>query len=381
MHGCTQGRALARDAREQRIVGINPSIAYYITSHGYGHGVRSCSIIRAINELCPRVTVHVVTELPVPFLSNQIRPLKNPIRAVSFDVGMVQLDSIRVDVGATLRKAERLYFMRKKSVESEADILRRTGVSLIVADIPGLPLEAAALAGIPRVAVGNFGWDWIYSDFVRQNPRWQPVADMFREQYAAADLLLRLPFCEEMSAFPRVEDIPLVANPGRVRRQEISEVTGCDPGKKWILLSFTTLDWGEEALGRVERIREYEFLTVLPLQWKTDHIHALSREQIPFSDVIASADAVVSKPGFGILSDCVVNGKPLIYTDRVDFLEYPVLEASVRKYLKNVFIPATKLYAGDLRESLDMIWKRPAPPFKLERGGDRIAARKIAGFL
>jgi hypothetical protein len=349
-------------------VKINRSIAYYITSHGYGHGVRSCNIIRAINELYPDLMVHVVSELPTAFLSNQIGSAKNRIRAKSFDIGMVQLDSIRVDIDAEL-------------VRAEVGFIKEAGINLIVADIPGLPMEAAALAGIPGVAVGNFGWDWIYSDFVPRNPRWRPIAEMFREQYGKADLLLRLPFCEEMNAFSRIEDIPLVARPGRSRRQEISALTGCDPAKKWILLSFTALDWSREALTRVESIREYEFFTVLPLQWKAENIHALSREQITFSNVIASVDAVISKPGFGILSDCVVNCKPLIYAERSDFLEYPVLEASIKKHLRHVHIPASKLYQGDLQESLDKVWTSPEPALTLQRGGDQIAAQRIAGFL
>ncbi len=381
MHGRAQGGTLAHDEVCQELVKTHRLIAYYISSHGYGHGVRSCSIIRAMNEMYPDITVHVVSELPVPFLSNQIGSHKNRIRARSFDVGMVQLDSIRVDVDATLQKAEKLYSRRSQLAETEADLLREAGVDLIVADIPGLPLEAATLAGVPGIAVGNFGWDWIYSDFVPRNPRWQPIVDMFREQYAKADLLLRLPFCEEMSAFRRIEDIPLVASPGHPRRQEIAALTDCDPAKKWILLSFTTLEWSREALARVERIREYEFLTVLPLKWETQNVHALSREQITFSDVIASADAVISKPGFGILSDCAVNRKPLIYADRSDFLEYPVLEAAIRKYLKHVHIPATRLYEGDLLESLEVIWSSPEPTSKLQWGGDRVAARRIAGFL
>jgi hypothetical protein len=362
-------------------VEINRSIAYYITSHGYGHGVRSCNIIRAINELYPDLMVHVVSELPAAFLSNQIGSTKNRIRAKSFDIGMVQLDSIRVDVDATLEKAERLCSQRNELVRAEAGFIKESGINLIVADIPGLPLEAAALAGIPRVAVGNFGWDWIYSDFVPRNSRWQPIVDMYREQYGKADLLLRLPFCEEMNAFSRIEDIPLVARPGHSQRQVLSALTGCDPAKKWILLSFTTLDWSREALMCVESIREYEFFTVLPLQWKAENIYALSREQITFSDVIASVDAVISKPGFGILSDCVVNNRPLIYADRSDFLEYPMLEASIKKHLKHVHIPATKLYLGDLQESLDKVWTSPEPALKLQRGGDQIAAQRIAGFL
>jgi L-arabinokinase len=250
-----------------------------------------------------------------------------------------------------------------------------------VVDIPGLPVEAAALAGIPSVAVGNFGWDWIYSEFVPRDARWKPIVEMFRMQYSKTSLLLRLPFCETMNAFPNVQDIPLVAAPGRPRRSEIVALTGCDPGKKWILLSFTTLDWSEETLERVERIEEYEFLTVLPLQWRRRNIHALSRGQITFSDVIASADAVISKPGFGILSDCVVNRKPLIYADRSDFLEYPILEASIQSYLRHIHIPVAKLYSGDLLGSLSAIWTRPEPAMELTAGGDRIAAERIAGFL
>jgi L-arabinokinase len=204
---------------------------------------------------------------------------------------------------------------------------------------------------------------------------------MFREQYAQTGLLLRLPFCEEMKAFPRIEDIPLVATAGTSRRSEISAITGCDVCKKWYLLSFTSLDWSEETLSRVERIQDCEFITVLPLEWHRKNIHAISREQMTFSDVIASADAVISKPGFGILSDCIVNRKPLIYADRSDFREYPVLEASIHKYMKYEHIPTGKLYAGDLRESLEAIWSRPEPRLELKSGGDRIAAERIAGLL
>jgi hypothetical protein len=360
---------------------VDSSIAYYISSHGYGHGVRSCNIIRAINENYPRLNLHVISELPASFLLNQIRSTRNPIRARSFDVGMVQLDSIRVDVNATLKKIEQLCFLREELLDQELTFLAEKTIGLVVADIPGLPLEAAALAGIPSIAVGNFGWDWIYSDFMQRDMRWKSIVEMFRAQYGKTDLLLRLPFSEQMSAFRKIEDIPLVATPGLDRRRELAALTGCDPEKKWILLSFTTLDWTEDALARVERIHEYEFLTVLPLQWQRRNIYAVNREQMPFSDVLASADAVISKPGFGILSDCIVNDKPLVYADRTDFLEYPILEEAIRRYLRYVHIPAAKLYGGDLRESLDIIWERPAPEMKLQRGGDRIAADRIAGML
>ena len=325
--------------------------------------------------------MHIVSQLPRGFISNQVGSARNQIRAHSFDVGMVQLDSIRVDIDATLVRIGDIGRRRVELVKQESKFLSENEISVVVADIPGIPIEAAARVGIPSVAVGNFGWDWIYSEFRARDSRWDTVIDMFREQYAQTGLLLRLPFCEEMKAFPSIEDIPLVATAGTSRRSELAAITGCDETKKWYLLSFTTLDWSDETLSRVERIQDCEFITVLPLEWHRRNIHAISREQMTFSDVIASADAVISKPGFGILSDCIVNRKPLIYADRSDFREYPILEASIRKYMKYEHIPTGKLYTGDLRESLDTIWLRPEPKLELKAGGDRIAAERIARLL
>ena len=360
------------------IPGKKDLIAYYISAHGYGHGVRSCDVIRTLNRLYPQLEVDVVSVLPSNFLHNRIGHAGNNIRPESFDVGMVQKDSIQVDVPATLECIEQLHARREELIEREISYLKERRVALVVVDIPALPLEAAELAGVPRMAIGNFGWDWIYSGFIQQDLRWERIADSFRNAYTKTDLLLRLPFSEPMRAFPVIEDIPIVASPGISRRKEISDLFDCDTGKKWILVSFTSLNWRDEALDRIERIREYEFFTVYPLAWQRGNIHAVRREQIPFSDVIASVDAVLSKPGFGILSDCAVNGKPLIFADRSDFAEYFILESSIKKYLKYVHIPMDTLYRGDLKPSIDLIWDRPSALEFLAHGGDAAAAHRIA---
>lgn len=333
-----------------------------------------------MNELFPEITVHLVTELPQAFLSGHIGSTRNAVRAKSFDVGMVQLDSIRVDVDATLLRIEEIYSRRQELMKEEARFLQEQGIGAVVADIPGIPLEAAASIDIPRLAIGNFGWDWIYSEFVPRDQHWKTISDSFAEAYGKTDLLLRLPFAEEMAAFPLIEDIPLVASPGKSRREKIRDLTGCDAGKKWILISFTTLDWGEDALDQVEKLEGYEFFTVLPLGWQRRNIYVLDRKDVSFADVVATVDAVVSKPGFGILSDCIVNEKPLIYADRTEFLEYPILEAAIRKYLKHLHIPTSALYRGELGESLDGIWSQADPVERLKHGGDRLAAVRIAAF-
>ncbi len=357
-------------------------IAYYISAHGYGHGVRSCDIIRALGRLHSDVRVTIVTDLPEGFLRNRLTP-GQPVtfRKGAFDVGMVQMDSIRVDVSATLARAHALYAEKSRLRDQEAAFFREQGIGLAVVDIPAIPIVAARKAGIPAVAIGNFSWDWIYGEFAEEDPRWDSFVVEFEKDYGTADLLIRLPFHAEMGAFKRIVDVPLLASPGRERRREIAAMTGCRPGKKWVLLSFTSLGLDDAALDHIESLSEYDFFTVKPLEWRRKNIFPIDREKIPFSDVVASVDVVVSKPGFGLMSDCLVNGKPLIHADREDFREYAVMLEGVQRYFKNIHIPTPLLYEGKLGSSLEAIWDQPEPEEQLGRGGDEIAAQRMVEFL
>ncbi|OGV41361.1 MAG: hypothetical protein A2X46_16150 [Lentisphaerae bacterium GWF2_57_35] len=356
-------------------------MAYYITAHGYGHGVRSCDVIAALNRLHPHIQVVLVSDLPVEFLKSRLNGAHNSYRQGSFDVGMVQRDSIRVDVAATLSRITDLYRHKKRLLEEERAFLKAEKIDLVVSDVPAIPIEAAHAAGLPAIAEANLSWDWIYEPFAENDPRWRPVVEQFQRGYALTRLLLKPPFSGPMSAFPTVKDIPLMASPGRSRRADLMALTGCRPDRKWILLSFTTLDWDEPTLRRVEQLDGYEFFTVRPLEWNRANIHAVDRQRIPFSDVLASVDAVVTKPGFGILSECVVNRKPIVYADRADFIEYPVLVEAIERYCKNVHIPSEQLYRGELAPALRAIETRPEPVETLAAGGAEIAAEAMADFL
>jgi L-arabinokinase len=334
-----------------------------------------------VHRLRPQLPIAVFSDLPSSFFESRLPPGSIARYPGSFDAGMVQLDSIRVDVDESLRRANDLCLQWEHLANTAVAGLRAWSARCVVADIPAIPLQAAAMSGVPGIAVGNFGWDWIYSDFAGRDPRWGEIARRFAEAYRSAELLLRLPFSEPMAAFRRIEDIPIVATPGRERRSEIAALYGCDADRRWVLLSFTTLAWDAEALRKAQELDDYEFFTVRPLAWEGTRIHPVDRRRISFGDLVASVDCVVSKPGFGILSDCVVNGKPLVYADRSDFREYQVLVDAIGRYLKNLHIPGERLYAGDLGEALAAIDAQPPPPEMAPLGGAELAARRILDFV
>jgi hypothetical protein len=357
-------------------------LAYYITAHGYGHGVRSCDILRGVATLYPEIPVVVVSDLPEDFLRNRLPAGAAVFRRAAFDVGMIQLDSIRVDLAATRREVAALYARHDELVQRESAWMAAEGVGVAAADLPSIPLAAAARAGAVPVAVGNFAWDWIYEEFLqRGDAGWGPVLRRIREDYAAAELLLRIPFAGPMTAFRCAEDIPLLARPGRARRAELAQATGADPGRPWALLSFTSLEWDAKALDRVEAAAGWEFFTVRPLAWPGRRLHAIDRGAVPFSDVLASCDVAVSKPGYGILSDCAANATPLVYAERTDFREYEVLVAAMSRFHRAVHIPSERLYAGDLGPYLDAARAAPPAAETMPRGGEFVAARRLAGFL
>lgn len=357
------------------------SLIWYVTPHGYGHAVRTCDILRALRARRPELRLVLVGDLPPAFLHSRLGTEAIALRPARFDVGLVQHDSVRADMSASLCGLDALLAGWDAAAADEAAWLHAQGAGLAVCDIPGIPLDAARLAGIPAVAVGNFGWDFIYGEIAGGDAAWRRGSERYAEAYAGADLLLRLPFHEPMSAFRRIEDVPVVAARGRNRREEIARAAGCDPALRWVVLSFSTLAWDDVALARLEAMEDTVFLSLKPLAWDRRNFRALERARLPFPDVLASGDCVLTKPGFGIVSECVVNETPVVYAERPDWPEHPYLEEGLRRFGRARKITADELYAGRIARALNEAMAVPAPAEKAAAGGAELAAARLESML
>ena len=349
-------------------------IAYYVSGHGYGHAVRTCDILRALQENHPNVPVHLTSQVPEEFFRNRLPSAPIHWRWGQFDVGMVQLDSVRVDVNATCDRVSELYGRETELVDQEAAWLSEMEARLVVSDVAAIPMSAARAVGTPCIAVGNFAWNWIYAPFVHQDARWQHVIERLEAGYRCADLLLRLPFAEPMSVFHPQQHVPLLARPGRPDRARLAELTGADPSRTWVLLSFSTLELTDTALDRLASAADISWFTVLPLQWNRNNLYAIDREQMSFADVLTTVDVVLTKPGYGVVSECIVNDKAIVYVDREDFVEYPILESAIRAHLQHVHIPADDLYAGHVTPYVQAALASPAAPEPMPGDGDVLVA-------
>ena len=67
---------------------------------------------------------------------------------------------------------------------------------------------------------------------------------------------------------------------------------------------------------------------------------------VRYEDLVGAAEAVVTKPGYGIISECIANDTAMLYTSRGHFPEYDVLVEEMPKYLRSAFISQDDLFAG-----------------------------------
>ena len=357
------------------------TLVYYITPHGFGHAVRSLEVIRKLQQLDPLLEIIVVSDLP-EFLIEQNVARRVKQRRRRLDVGLVQEDSIRFDLPATLDAVHSLHRRRTVLVEEEVDFLRSCGPGALVADVPFLAFPASSRCGIPGIGLGNFTWDWIYEGYAVRDNRWNPVVSWIRECYGYCDLFLQLPMHGDCSACPVILDVPLVARKSRRKPEETRALLQCGQDVKAYLVSFAYLDLDDKAQHRLEAAESTIFFYKRPLRLTSGNARSLDDlSQLSYADVIAAVDGVITKPGYGIVSDCVANGTPMVFSDRGPFPEYEILVDSIQRHLTAVYMPSDDLYAGSWESAIRQIEQLPRHVPRIRIDGAEVCAEIILGRL
>jgi L-arabinokinase len=105
------------------------------------------------------------------------------------------------------------------------------------------------------------------------------------------------------------------------------------------------------------------------------------RAGFKYEDLVAACDAVVSKPGYGIIAECAANGAALLYTSRGRFAEYDVLVSSMPDVVRSRFIPQNDLFAGRWQLHLDALLSQPPPATRPATNGAEVVARRILDMI
>jgi len=354
-------------------------LVFYVNGHGFGHATRCAAVIEEIWRIRPEQQVLVRTSAPAflfrPLSSGPLRVLRGEV-----DPGTLQADPLTLDRPASLAARQKFQERLPLQVTAEVVLLRAESVALVVGDIPPLAFEVADALQVPGIALGNFSWDWIYEAYVAEQPEHELLVEAMRRSYRRAALLLRLPLHAEMDVFPRIEDIPLVVRRAARDRGATRAALGLARETRAVVLvsfgGFAAVRFGARTAPDPGPFRFITFGDGVP-GLPADTVRLPVDHPYRHEDLVAAADAVITKPGYGTVAECLAARTPFLYTSRDDFREYDVLVREIARQAHAGFIGREDLLQIRWRAALEVLFSTPRPWADVRVDGAEVAARRL----
>lgn len=361
------------------------TVAVYLSEHGFGHAVRGTMLLEGLLARGPDVDVALATRLPAWHFQRLPRTERHEPMALPPPV--MQQDSLTVDHEATAALLRGQLRAWQAEVDRHARWLQQIGAGLVYCDVPALPLEAAAAAGIPGVALGNFTWDWIYQQYGDVDPVYCEAAERMASAYAAAQLYLRTPPSPAEPTTMPTEDIPWVVRHAREPQPDVRRALSVPSGMPLVLLSF-----GGHPSFPVQQLADSEFARRVwlvagrQLAPAAGNIHlvnedGLAAEGIEYLDIVNAADVVVSKPGYCTIADCLATRTRLVYLARPEFPEAAILEPLMQRELGAVGVPPDRRMGTAIARAVDEALSRPPPAPSCRLDGVEQAVERLTAWL
>jgi L-arabinokinase len=361
-----------------------PAVVFYISGHGFGHASREIELINTLAARLPTCDIVVRTSAARWIFDRTVRVPFTRIEGAC-DTGVVQIDSLHLDAKKTIDEAVAFYRGLAEHTAREAALLREHDAAFVVADAPPLGCVAARAADVPCAVLSNFTWDWIYEGYVDELADAPDLLPRIRDAYRAAPEAWRLPFHGGFATFDRIIEVPLIARHARHEPDEVRRQLDLPSGVPLALSSFggygvsdlnpQSLDcldtWAVVLTGRH---------TAPPLPRGAVFVdeRRIYDSGMRYEDLVRAVDVVVTKPGFGIVAECIANDTAMLYTSRGRFVEYEVMVAEMPRFLRCEYLDLASLLAGRWRDALERLRRQPPAPEQPRTDGAVVAADLIA---
>ena len=351
------------------------NLVYYITGHGYGHAVRSIEVIKEL--LSEHSDIHVFIRTGAPeWLFAEVRGPRTTFYKRHIEIGVIQQNSYSVDKKATLAAVAELLDNKQEIVSQEVTFLKEKNIKLVVSDHTPFAFDAANKAGIPTIGAANFSWDWIYADYIKELPEFEYVIKNIKKSYRLGKKLYRLPYYGDMP-FKQIIDVPLVGRKSKTHPNKTREKMGLSSvTEKLVLLALKEQDLAGVNWSAVGRIKNYRFL-VLSTSISQKNIINYNEGLVPFQDTVSACDAVISKPGYSMVAEILINKVPVLYVPREDFIEDIPLKNALKEYAVSQQMSLFDFNSGLWEPFLDKLFEKPKHWKPVQTNGANVIAKSI----
>ncbi len=281
---------------------------------------------------------------------------------------MMMSSALDVDVEKSLAAYQSFHANWGKYVADEAQLLRELKADFVFSNVGYLPLAGAQQAAIPNAALCSLNWADIYRHYCGENE----ITAQIHACYANAEAFLRATPGMEMPDFPNLMTISPIAEIGANRRDEINRKLSLSHDDKLVLVSMGGIisRLPIECWPRIEGVK-----WLVQNNWQVQHPDAIVLEtlQMSFSDLLASCDALICKPGYGSFAEAVCSSIPILYVNRPDWPESPALVAWLQQHGVCCEVSRNSLEQGEIAEVLEKIWDVKHPKPVIQDGATQVA--------
>ncbi len=332
--------------------------AIVCSAHGFGHVTRQLVVAGALRAR--GVDVELFTAAPAALIDETFPGAR--VRPWQVDVGIAQPDSLHEDLDQTL------VLLDQRCGDSAIDTLadKLADRPWVIVDIAPAGLEAARRAGVPALAVGNFDWAWVYHHY----PPLQRWAERFATWQAPHPAIQLWPG-PGLHGFAKVTPAGLLGRRAPARRVAAGRT---------VLVSFGGFGLADldAALPRVAGVT----WVLAPPSPRLPRDDCAFVDDAPYPSLVAGADAVFTKPGYGIFAEASLAGTPIAWVARGAFPEAPSLVAALhaRGDVEIAGAPTDDGFAAALERALRTLWSRPRPPVVTDKGALDVILDAIAAL-
>jgi hypothetical protein len=338
-----------------------PLIWCSISGHGFGHAAQVIPVLNELNRKVPGLTAILRTTVPARFFEGRLDcPFE--ISPAEQDIGCVQRDPLTIDYGETWAQHLRFFDEWEPRISDEVHAIHATNPTLVLSDISWLAIEAGAIARVPTVALCNLSWDQVLEPHLEADRSDQvDLLDKIGRAYAKTDVMIRLAPGLPMPAFLRIKDVgPIVQTPPSAR-PDLRQVLEAQDGERIILVGFGGIALESLPFERMEYMVGYRFLVSGPVPPFCIRCRSFDSIPIPFRTLLATADVIMTKPGYSTIVESVARCRPVLYVRRYNFVDEEPLVRYLRRYGRGLELSADDFYAGRWKTALDELQRVPSP--------------------
>ncbi|MDQ7073839.1 MAG: hypothetical protein Q9O24_01465 [Gammaproteobacteria bacterium] len=286
-----------------------PHIVVTLTAHGYGHVAQTAPILNALQQHLPNLRITLFSDIETDYLKRRIHaPFQQ--HKIALDVGLLMDDQIKPRLAESHHAYQYFHRQWQNKVNQLSDHFKTLKPDLLLSNVAYLPIVAAKQLNIPSIALCSLNWADIYQHCCAHFSNADQIHQQIVQAYQQSTHFLKPKPSMPMDCITHSQYISPITNLGKHRRIEINQHLNISPQKKLIVVGLGGIN-SRFYLQPWPKNPDYHWL--VPENWLNPQANMSSVESCPFSfiDLLASADLLISKPGYGSFSEAACNARSL----------------------------------------------------------------------